>query len=304
MFFIFLVFGLALVVMLVNVRDSNRPHHDGNQFSATILADSVSPSGYRLTTMLVTFPRFILAEFNTHRVLSRNSASSRAIPIRKQIKRVIYFPFVPIGFGGAQGGMVAAADLQGWKARTARQMWLKSRWAAIAAAFVLDRLGVHKAFANRLLEPWIWHTVIVTATEWDNLFALRTDEAAQPEFRTIAEMMRNARASSTPKALRVGEWHLPMVKPADGRLDQLPWASAGRCARVSFDNHNRMEAVEKSIDRAAMLSKSGHWSPFEHQARVANSVTGAASGNLSGDWHQFRKMFDNESNYAALKVPK
>jgi hypothetical protein len=270
----------------------------------------MSPAGYRLTTFVVTFPRFILAEFNTHRVLSRNSASSRAIPIRKQIKRVIHRPFVPIGFGGAQKGMVAAEDIKGWKASLARQAWLKARWAAIAAAYLLDRLGVHKAFANRVLEPWLWHTVIVTATEWDNFFALRTDEAAQPEFRHIAEMMRATLALSKPVKLRVGDWHLPLVSPADARSVTafykdvtFPSArlSAGRCARVSFDTHENEEAFNRSLGRAGDLSTNGHWSPFEHQARVAGSVESAKPGNLSGDWDQFRKMFDNEDNFAAIK---
>jgi hypothetical protein len=57
--------------------------------STKILADSISPDGVRLTTLEVVMPRIVLAEFNTHRMLSRNSASSRAIPIEKMIRMVI-----------------------------------------------------------------------------------------------------------------------------------------------------------------------------------------------------------------------
>ena len=51
------------------------------RISAKVIADSVSPKGIRLVTIECQFPRFILAQVNTHRVFSRNSASSRAIPI-------------------------------------------------------------------------------------------------------------------------------------------------------------------------------------------------------------------------------
>src|ERR1044072_534502 len=80
-------------------------------FDAKVLADSRSPAGRRLTTLEATFPRFVLAEFNPHRVSSRNSASSRAIPIAKQLRRVLDDPYVPIEFGSNQPGMQAAEPL-------------------------------------------------------------------------------------------------------------------------------------------------------------------------------------------------
>ena len=56
-----------------------------NLISAEIIADTYCEfTDERVTTMEVTMHRFVLAEFNTHRVFSRNSASSRAIPVRKQ----------------------------------------------------------------------------------------------------------------------------------------------------------------------------------------------------------------------------
>jgi hypothetical protein len=279
----------------------------GNTFSAEILADSISPAGYRLTTFLVTIPRFILAEFNTHRRISRNSASSRAIPIKRQIERVRKYPFVPLSFGTAQAGMQAGSDAAGWRAWMARQVWLKARWGGIAAAFVLDRLGIHKSFANRVLEPWLWHTVIATATEWENFFALRTDAAAQPEFRRVAEMMEALYRENQPKLVNTYEWHLPMLSPEDRELlspgKTAAMVDAGRAARVSFDTHDQDESLGRSYRRAKMLTSSAHWSPTEHQAKVGSSVEVSAdyNGNLQGDWMQFRKMFENEDNYALLK---
>ena len=162
-------------------------------FSAKILADSVSPAEVRLTTFEVTFPRFVLAEFNTHRVFSRNSASSRAIPVVKQLRRILDEPYVPIEFGSNQPGMQAGPPLEGEARIKAEKEWLEARddavrhvlgliaTPAIAGSDDLDAslaevaekvkakeipedwLNVHKQVANRLLEPFMWHTVIVTA---------------------------------------------------------------------------------------------------------------------------------------------
>ena len=53
------------------------------KIKAVIAADSINVKGKRITTFIVTMPRIVLAELNTHRVFSRNSASSRAIPFTK-----------------------------------------------------------------------------------------------------------------------------------------------------------------------------------------------------------------------------
>jgi hypothetical protein len=80
-------------------------------YAAKVLADSITSDGARLTTLEVTFPRIVLAEFNTHRMLSRNSASSRAIPVLKRIKSVVDDPFVPESFGKNQAGMQAETSV-------------------------------------------------------------------------------------------------------------------------------------------------------------------------------------------------
>lgn len=207
-------------------------------FDAKVLADSLSPSpaGYRLTTLEATFPRFVLAEFNTHRVFSRNSASSRAIPIVKQLRRVLEDPYVPIEFGSNQPGMQAGPALGGEKMEAAEREWLRARDDAVRRvlglvtdpdAFSADEnlleilqqvegvirdrtqpsewLNVHKQVANRLLEPFMWHTVIVTATEWDNFWNLRCHPDAQPEIRLVAQGMRAAMEASEPAQLDRGE---------------------------------------------------------------------------------------------------
>lgn len=281
-------------------------------YAARVLADSISPDGVRLTTLEVTFPRFILAEVNTHRMLSRNSASSRAIPTEKQIERVIRHPFIPETFNKRVKGMGVGAAFDPTETEQARIHWLAARDEAVRYADRLNRLDVDKSRVNRILEPFLWHTAIISATEWDNFFALRDHEAAQPEFRITAQLMRKVMEESEPLHIRYGEWHLPLVDdgfPYDSEdpIDWEFWAkvSAGRCARVSFDTQDNYEEPGKSVERAERLMKSGHLSPFEHCARPSeNDVYGERPwhffGNLRG-WVQYRKQIPNESNFGLIE---
>lgn len=302
-------------------------------FSAEILADSRSPAGRRLSTLEVTFPRFVLAEFNTHRVLSRNSASSRAIPIVKQLRRVLEDPCVPLEFGANQPGMQAGPALSGEAEAAAERQWLRARDDAVRRVLgliaspgeiapdadpraELDRieptiaakqqpdewLDVHKQVANRLLEPFMWHTVIVTATEWDNFFALRCHPDAQPEIRRAATGMRAALEASEPAEVGEGEWHLPLIRPEDleeGRPEgDLVRISAGRCARVSYLTHAGVRDLDADIELCERLLTSGHMSPLEHPAQPlseADLKRGEWSGNFRG-WRQFRKTIPGEAN--------
>lgn len=309
-------------------------------FDAKVLADSLSPAGHRLTTLEATFPRFVLAEFNTHRVFSRNSASSRAIPIFKQLRRVLEQPYVPIEFGSNQPGMQAGAPLEGEARAAAEREWLGARDDAVRRVLALvagpaevvagedlpaslarievlykgeerpaEWLNVHKQVANRLLEPFMWHTVIVTATEWDNFFNLRCHPDAQPEIARIAKLMRSAVDRSTPAELDHDEWHLPLVRPEDREqvdsLEDLLKVSVGRCARVSYLTHAGLRDLAADVELHDRLVASGHMSPFEHPARPLAPETLAESewcGNFRG-WHPYRKDIPGEDNPLGPKVP-
>lgn len=272
-------------------------------YNAKILADSVSPAGVRLTTMEVTFPRFILPEFNTHRMFSRNSASSRAIPVEKMIQRVKENPFIPEYWGANQPGMQAHQEIPENLKTYAYMEWVRAFGEAIRAAEYLAGVGVHKQLANRLLEPFSWHTVIVSATEWDNFFALRCHPDAQPEIRKIAEMMRDEMALSTPQLIQFGEWHLPLTPDLQELTrnyddEQIKRISAGRCARVSFLTHDRKRDPEKDIALCEdKIIAPGHMSPLEHVARPAANPE-IFYGNFKG-WQQFRQEIPHEENFGA-----
>lgn len=275
--------------------------------SATILADSIGPHGIRLTTLEVAYPHFIHKEVMTHRVFSRNYMSMRAVPPEKIIEQVLTQPVVP-NFHGRVKGMGTSGILPGRRERRAKVIWLEAREDAIRQAQRLLALGVAKSDVNPLLEPFIWMRGIITATEWDNFFALRTEsESARKEFVTLARKMQEAMLLSEPEPLLAGEWHLPGLEIgselAEARTtrDYYYWASvsAGRLARISFDRHHAEETRERSQERTDALIGSGHWSPLEHQAEARERTD--FIGNLRG-YKQYRKYFPHEENYEARKL--
>jgi thymidylate synthase ThyX len=245
----------------------------------------------------------VLAEFNTHRVFSRNSASSRAIPIKKQLARIREEPYVPDTWGLNQAGMQAERDADETTGAAARASWLSARDRAVEQAEELLQLGIHKQLANRLLEPFKWHTVIVTATEWSNFFALRANPMAQPEISTVATLMLAAYRGSTPIAVPAGGWHLPLLQPEerDGTFEHGEDArriSAARCARVSYLTHSGVRDLDADLELYRRLVDGGHLSPLEHVATP--ELDGTWVGNLHG-WRQLRKTLPNEHDFGLVQ---
>lgn len=260
-------------------------------YSARVLLDSIGPAGVRLTTLEVTFPRFVLAEFNTHRILSRNSASSRAVPTSKLLEKVENDPVLPLEWGRNKAGMSADDVLDPGDEEVAKSVWLSARDAAIEHARRLMELKVHKQELNRILEPFLWHTVIVTSTGWDNFFTLRCAPTAQPEIREAAVRMRAALAASTPRRVAHGQWHLPLVQDDERSLDieTQKKISAARCARVSYLTHAGTREIEKDIELHDRLKSDRHLSPFEHVATPAHDTEFHA--NFRG-WIQMRREIE------------
>jgi len=164
--------------------------------TAKVITHSCAAGVPDLITMQCRYPRFIHAEFMTHRVFSRNASSSRAIPIERMIQDVIDDPAMPVAWGSNKPGMQAGVELPHW--RVARECWLDARDAAVERAKEMMNLGAHKQIVNRLLEPFGHISVVVTATEWDNFFALRCHPDADPTMRALAEAMWDAITASLP----------------------------------------------------------------------------------------------------------
>lgn len=289
-----------------------------------IVADSINPLGDRITTFVITFPRIVLAELNTHRALTRNSASSRAIPFKKMVEAARENPFIPIAWQEDHKGMQGTKYLKGTDAMAAKHTWLIARDTAVLRAQELNYLGVTKQICNRLLEPFMWHTAIVTATEWENFFALRAHPDAEIHIAKLAELMLNDLNISSPNQLQEGEWHIPFggninlpstIPIEEGLtlqegLDALRVKIAvARCARVSYLNFDGKDDYQADIILHDRLLKSGHMSPFEHCAQAMDTYDYAISsfnaddgdegswgwsGNFKG-WVQYRKFFANEN---------
>ncbi len=244
--------------------------------TAKSVLSSVSPDGVRIDTLLLRYPRFIHSEFMTHRQFSRNASSSRAIPVDRLIADVENDPAMPVFWGKNQKGMQAREELSEDDKECMVNSWIEAKDNAVRIASSMATSGAHKQIVNRILEPFAHINVVVTATEWDNFFALRIHEDAQPEIKALAVAMRDAIEGSTPQHLFHGEWHLPFVTDDEiseyGFSDddgELRYISAARCARTSYKTHDgRVSTLEEDIALGERLTKSRpfHASPFEHQA--------------------------------------
>lgn len=313
-------------------------------YGTRILLDSISPAGRRITTWELTYPRMVHAELMTHRLFSRNSASSRAIPNEKLRARVKDDPALPVWWGKNQSGMQAREELSTEKRREhavqfaggrvdwsdeserdeAKRLWLDARDMMLDYSERLAKVGLHKQLCNRLIEPWMFITVIVTSTSFDNWFHQRNHKDAQPEIAWVARDMWEKIQASKPRQLAVGAWHLPLLDvPLDAseedkaradedaqriadlamdlgkpRIQLAKEVSTGRVARVSYLTHDGRRDIREDIalhDRLLAGQTTGdplHMSPFEHPAKALYNPN-EQSGNFRG-WGQYRKEIPNE----------
>lgn len=266
---------------------------------AEVVADSINPQGDRLTSLKITFPRIILAEVNTHRMLSKNTSSSRAIPFKKMVEAVQNDPFIPIAWQKNHSGMQGTEYLSktdkfnlisfmGIMINTLHRMiedseeydklakeldekleiietlltqyitmtktldewWLFARDKAVEAASIMYVFGVTKQLCNRLLEPFMWTTMLITGSKegWDNFFRLRNPQyydgkqthkskieyckannsdtseygkeywqavnkgQAEIHMMELSEKIYDAIQESIPKRLKEYEWHIPLIE--------------------------------------------------------------------------------------------
>lgn len=255
---------------------------------AHMVAHSSHPGSKDLITLQLRYPRFIHSEFMTHRVFSRNASSSRAVPFGILLDEVENDPAMPVEWGSNKPGMQAGAEIEG--IGEAKDIWLGARDAAVAYATEAADAGLHKQIVNRLLEPFAHISVIVTATDWDNFFALRDHSDADPTIRALARAIKEAIAKSNPYPCREGEWHVPYADAVLPLTEMYRAAcSVARCARVSYLNHDGSEPVpSKDLRLKDKLLAGKHMSPFEHQAVP---TPGERHANLDG-WKSYRTVLE------------
>jgi hypothetical protein len=201
-------------------------------------------------------------------------------------------PYIPTSWGQNQKGMQAEEEVGPEQQERAEGVWLKARTAAVEHAEMLLKEGIHKQLTNRLLEPFMWHTVIVTATEWDNFFHLRNNAMAHPDIQIVAKRMQDLYETGAGRLAPQSHWHWPLIQQEEllfasrvlvaergvgadiprsiqNQIDRLCKVSVARCARVSYLTHEGKRDLQADIDLHDRLLTSGHMSPFEHVARPA-----------------------------------
>ena len=236
------------------------------RLNAVLLAHSAAPSGHELVTFLLPrLPKPLFGQLAKHRMLSMSAASSRAVPLEKLIQELLEDGYVPT-WTAKQSGMGGQAITDTRTTGQLETVWRLHRDDAINAALRLHRIGGAKEVCNRLLEPFARLPVVVTGTEWENFYRLRTHEGAQADLRQTALEMQRLVLESTPKALRWGEWHVPFARELP--LDDALASSAAACARCSYMNHGGEFSLEKDRALALKLVRDHHMTPFEHQAEA------------------------------------
>lgn len=300
---------------------------------AEIICDSISPENIRITTFQLRYPKFIHGEFMTHRVISRNASSSRAVPTSKLLEEVRSDELraKPVFWGINKPGMQDGGEINSWDRGEAERNWAYAANQAADNAEYMYKLGLHKQIVNRMIEPYTHINVVATATEWDNFFGLRLHKDADPTMQALADAIWDARSASTPKVLGLDAWHLPYVDVMDDDfnaevniianssqtgltpLDFLIQSSVARCARVSFTSFETGKVPTLSEDLALYSRLLGaqplHASPAEHQATPDEPILPHVFnknlddyewknmkewGNLVG-WRQYRKMLPGEA---------
>lgn len=259
-----------------------------HNISARMVLDTINPDAVRMMTLEVIMPKFLIAQLNTHRQLIKNSASSRAIPVTKNIGYILDNPVTPMDFGmPANGkGMIPKATMEGINKVLAGIIWKTTMYFSLGSAYLLSKLGLHKAWTNRIIEPFTYTKVVISGTEWDNFFNLRLHGDAQDAMQETARVMNHAIISSTPTKVAWGTWHLPyvgnLIEPTQADKD----VSVSCCAQVSFRTFDLSEDKAARVVKA-LSGNTPHASPFE---QIAQAVPNHSSGSLGSGWVSYRHI--------------
>lgn len=251
-----------------------------------LIKDSIANS-IRICTFILEYPRMVHAEMMTHRVFSRNSASSRAIPTKAIIRQLREDPADIVWWGKQMGGMQAKEDLKGIRLFLAKAIWRGAMEMAILVATLFSLVGLHKQLANRILETFQNIRVVVTSTEWNNFLALRDHPDAQPEIAALAAIIRNRLESSTPQRLEPGEWHIPYVITATDMKGQLAYF-------VEFESHLQMLTLQQALKISASLAAQESYRKSDPSLEKAEAIwerlVGSAPVHASPTEHQAMAM--------------
>lgn len=255
-----------------------------------IIADSVY-KGNRVTTFELEYPRYIHSELLTHRVFSRNCASSRAIPLNTMIELVMNNPVIPTWTKNQKG--MQGTTLDPISKGKATDEWLHALSNAVDSVKKLQELGVHKQNANRLLEPFQHIKTILTGNDFDNFFHLRIAPDVQPEMCELAKKMKEVYDKHTPYELKDDEVHCPYFNSVSVYDSKTILTSVALCAQVSYRKENSEPETVKRIINMLLTAERLHASPFEHVCRPIGEHS-EQLGNING-YRQLRHSVEHLS---------
>lgn len=307
-----------------------------NNYNCKIVADSLNTFGNRITTFKLTYPRIVHAELMTHRMFSRNAASSRAVPVKKMIESVKNNMFTPLTIQKAHKGMQGSEYFEGEELKQAKQLWIESAELTLQQADKMEKFGITKQLINRILEPYQYYQVIVTATEFENFFKLRCPQyedisgnlyrskkdfiKLRPEakhdslfywlsknksqadihIQAIAELMWDAMNESTPRQLKAGDYHIPFGNNID--LDRIMESyPEGTIKALNMTLPEVKKAI--AIARCARISYLNFEGKDDYQADIKLYNILKENGHASPFEHVAKAMNEEEytSNYMKIE---
>jgi hypothetical protein len=284
---------------------------------SVVEASQSAQTGEKLITFVCKYWRAIHSEVMTHRDFSRNASSSRAIPTAKLLEQIRTEPAGPVFWGKNQPGMQAAEECDAPVIHpvTGMAMPREMAWKVMANeaadwAQAWADAGYHKQIVNRVIEPFSFITVVITATSWDNFYALRAHADAQPEIQDVAYTMLKivgdvpVRVIDSTDFSDQAAWHLPFITFIERHrwpVKFLLAMSAARCARTSYLTHDKANPTFEQDDvlyRRLVESKPLHASPLEHSAKAMHNTE--RYRNFSG-FKQQRQYLEEAGSIEALR---
>lgn len=227
-----------------------------SQIQIEVIKNVINKQGDRLFIPLCTFPRIILSEVNTHRMFSRSSASSRAIPAKKMISSVKENTFIPIGFQKQHSGMQGNEYLTLGELEEAVAVWLDAADDAIKNSTKLVDADVTKQINNRVLEAFMYHTALVASTDdgWENFFSLRCPQYHVENVDSASGIYRSKKSAAKACSELYGESNLSYEE----MMDDEAWRSINK-GKAEIHIMTLAELLYDAYQEEPVVINNGEW---------------------------------------------
>lgn len=215
-----------------------------------------------LITIVLEVPYYVWVEFLTHRRISKNATSNRAMKMERNVDMGYYIPDVFY----TQGEGMASSRIPVENQAKALETW-KMVWGYAVASFNgLTQLGVSREQASRVLPAFKMMKGIATGTEdaWTKFLELRDNPLADVAMQDFASKVKTAILNAE---WRIDYRHIPYLSGVQNSafypFDKLALECAARIARVSYD---KAGSGKSDYELGKRLLQNKHMSCFDHIA--------------------------------------